>query len=119
MEFLEKVEQCKMTAYDDSLAGGCASAGGCEMAKNIVLGGMPLMGEMEELSDFYGKYCWTWKGSNTRQEKMNGSFGLGLGDSLRAGQSSSGVGLHDALQFPRETIAGGVRAFRAPAACSV
>ena len=43
-----------------------------EVAKwqqNIVLGGMPLMGEMEELSEFYGKSCWTWKGSNARQEK--------------------------------------------------
>ena len=33
VEFLEKVEQCKMTAYDDSLAGGCVGAGGGEMAK--------------------------------------------------------------------------------------
>ena len=50
--FLEKVERCKMTAFDDSLVRRYAIARGCEMAtKKIVLGGMPLMGEMEELSE--------------------------------------------------------------------
>ena len=34
----------------------------------IVLNGMPLMGEMEELIERCGKICWIRKGSNTRQE---------------------------------------------------
>ena len=36
-------------------------------------------------------------------------FGLGLGDGLRSGQSSCGVGLGDALQLPKEGLASAVR----------
>ena len=39
------------------------------------------------------------------------SFGLGRGpgEGLRAGQSSCGVGLGDALQLPKEDLASAVR----------
>ena len=44
---------------------------------------------------------------------------LGPGESLRAGQSSSGLGLGDAFQLSQADIAGVMRILRAPAACSV
>ena len=46
-------------------------------------------------------------------------FGLGSGERLRAGQSSSGSGLGDALQLSQEDVAGALRIFRAPEAGSV
>ena len=54
------------------------------------------MAEMEELSRQSGK-C----------------------DGLRAGQSPCGVGLGDAVQLPKEDIAGAMRVLRAPLATAV
>ena len=53
------------------------------------------------------------------RSKRSRSGSPGLDKSLRAGQSSGGVGLGDALQLPKEDIAGAMRVLRAPAACSV
>ena len=52
------------------------------------------------------------------RERRFGSSGLGLGsgEGLRAGQSSCGVCLGDALQFPTEDLAGVGRKIRAPKA---
>ena len=47
-----------------------------------------------------------------------GNFGPGLGEGLRAGQSSCGVRLGDALQF-RKDLASAVRVLRAPEASAV
>ena len=66
------------------------------------------------------KSCWTWKGANSRQEKNE----RWLWSWIRRKPSSGSVfqlcvGLDDAFQVPKETVAGVMRAPRAPAACSV
>ena len=47
----------------------------------------------------------------------NGSPGLGSGETFRAGQSSSGVGV--SMYFPRKIWGGAMRILRASAACSL
>ena len=44
---------------------------------------------------------------------------LDLAKAFWASQPSCGVGLGDALQLPEEDVAGAVRPFRAPEACTV
>ena len=47
-----------------------------------------------------------------RREDQGVEFrGPGFGESLRAGQSSSGLGLSNAFQFSQEDLAGLMRAF--------
>ena len=54
----------------DPLVGSSEGAGGGKVANtNIQVNGMPLMDAMKELSERCGKSCWTWKDSNSRQEK--------------------------------------------------
>ena len=76
------------------------------------------MGAMEELNALCVKRCWRWKDSTTRQKKKikeRQGLVLDLTKSLRAGQSSSVVGVGDAFQFSVEDFAYAVRVLRAPA----
>ena len=63
-----------------------------------------------------GKFCWIWKDLLASKGRISSSLGIGLGpgEGLRAGQSSCGVGLGDALQLPKEDLASAVRVLRAP-----
>ena len=82
----------------------------------------PLMGEMEEVSERCGKVSWNGriKIPGRRKRSRTGSPGLVSGESHRAGQSSSGLGLgNENLKFSCKDIAFAVRVFRAQAACSV
>ena len=57
-----------------------------------------------------GTHCWTWKDlTAVREKKTRDHAGALAGNSLRAGQFSSCVGLGDALQLPKEDIAGATR----------
>ena len=49
----------------------------------------------------------------------SGGVGLGLGEDFRAGQSSCGVVLGDARQFPKEDLACALWVLRAPEASAV
>ena len=53
------------------------------------------------------------------RRSRSSSFGLGLGRGLRAGQPRCGVGLGDALQLPKEDLAGPMRVLRASEASEV
>ena len=65
----ERASHC-IGAYDYSLVGSFAGARGCGMASNnIVLGGMPRMGAMEQLSALCGRLRRRWKDSMTMQER--------------------------------------------------
>ena len=65
--------------------------------------GMPLVGEVEELSGRCGKVCWPWKDTNTRQKRSRSDrFGLGSGESLSSGTVSQLYGHGRRIStFPR------------------
>ena len=69
----EECHECATScayAYDVPMVGSYEDGGGGKMAIQIpLLNGMPLLGEMEELSERCGKACWKRKDSKTRQEK--------------------------------------------------
>ena len=69
------------------------------------------MVEMEELSAQSGKYLLM------EMERLSGR--AKAEDRIRASQLSCGLGLGDALQLPKEDIAGTVRLFQAPEASAV
>ena len=91
------------------------------------------MDAMEEFSVHSGKFCWRWRGSDSRQERErpksccagNGQieipgrrkrsrsdrFGIGPVEGLREDQSPCGLGL-GTLQFSLESFAGGMRVLR-------
>ena len=48
------------------------------------------------------------------EERLEQGIGAGPGEGLRAGQSRCGVGLANALQLPKEDVAGAVWELRAP-----
>ena len=85
--------------------------------ESIVLNGMSVMDAMEELSERWLEME-RFKIPGKKISRSD-SLGLGSGESVRAGQSSSRMGLGDALQLSREDFAGATRILRAPAACSV
>ena len=88
---------------------------------NDVLNRTPLMGEMEELCERCGKFCWKWRSSNIRQENKTRerSPWSWTWRSFRAGESCSGVGVGNAFSISQADFAGAVRVLRAPATCSV
>ena len=57
--------------------------------------------------------------SSGRRRSGSSTFGLGLGEGLRAGQSPCGLGLGDALQLPKEDVAGAMRVLRTHEASAV
>ena len=65
--------------------------------------------------DGNGKVLWKSKGRRSR----SCGLGLGLGEGLRTCQLPSGLGLGDALQLPKEDLAGALRVFRTPEASTV
>ena len=79
-------------------------------AQQYSLGSIDGDGEVQirEPNKQCGKYWWKWKDlTGEAGSRRSRSFGLGAGpgEGLRAGQSSCGVGLGDALQFPKEDLA--------------
>ena len=80
------------------------------------------MVETEELSAQCGKFLWKWKDLMDRQKQKIKELWLLVLDlmkAFRASQPSSGLGLSDAFQLPKEDLASAVRLFRAPEACAV
>ena len=69
--------------------------------------GTLLTGEMEEPSKQCGKFCWRWTALVKQGKKIKElCLGPGPDEGLRAGQSSCGVGLGNALGRYCESCAG-------------
>ena len=66
---------------------------------------------LEELNKRLGKRCWRWNSRHQswRVGRGSGDVGCGLGQGLRACQSSTSVGVGHTLQLPEEDLAGFVR----------
>ena len=77
-------------------------------AKGTELNGTLLMAELKVLSEQFGKFDANKEVyiSSGRRSFGSGGLGSGLGECLRAGQPSCGLGLGDALQFLEEDLAG-------------
>ena len=67
---------------------------------------------MEELSEQCGRSC--WNGEVQILSRRRSSLGSGPGEGLRAREPPCGVGLGDALRFPKEDLASAVRLFCEP-----
>ena len=91
-------------ANDDTLGGSFEGSGGASRAPEVA------------------KWQQKWKASKYQpEEEDSGSSGPGLGpgEGFRASQPPCGVGLGDALQLPKEDIAGAIRVLRASEASAV